>query len=286
MMTKLAPHPLFGGDTAPFTNLDAWDGYPAERERVLGHLAANGIDNTVVLTGDIHSTWASDLPLDPFSTYDPTSGAGSLAVEFVTASVTADNLDEITGVPSDPSEAQLETIYPQLKDVELDSHGYFVLDLLDARAQADWFYSEILAPAATEVWARGWLTNDGENRIVEAAAPAAEKPSPPPLAPAAPPNPTSAEAGAPTDAALLVVGSYPNPASDRATIGYVLARPQALRVALYDVRGREVAVLLDAEQPAGVYTLHFDAAPLASGTYLYRFTADGRTVTRKMTVQR
>jgi hypothetical protein len=83
-----------------------------------------------------------------------------------------------------------------------------------------------------------------------------------------------------------VVGSYPNPASDRATIGYVLARPQALRVALYDVRGREVAVLLDAEQPAGVYTLHFDAAPLASGTYLYRFTADGRTVTRKMTVQR
>ncbi|MEE4298791.1 MAG: alkaline phosphatase D family protein, partial [Pseudomonadales bacterium] len=78
---------LGGMGDVPILNTDQWDGYAPARARVLGHLAANGIDDVAVLTGDIHSSWAMDLAPDPFGGgYDPATGRGSLAVEFVTPS--------------------------------------------------------------------------------------------------------------------------------------------------------------------------------------------------------
>ncbi|KAK7683869.1 hypothetical protein QCA50_013247 [Cerrena zonata] len=41
--------------------LDAWDGYRANRNRILNHLYDNHIDNTIVLSGDSHANWVSDL---------------------------------------------------------------------------------------------------------------------------------------------------------------------------------------------------------------------------------
>jgi alkaline phosphatase D len=41
--------------------LDAWDGYTANRKRVLEHIRDNKIDNTVILAGDSHASWVSDL---------------------------------------------------------------------------------------------------------------------------------------------------------------------------------------------------------------------------------
>ena len=73
-------------------NVDQWDGYPAERARVLGHLRDRGIRDAVFLTGDIHSGWAAELPADAL-TY-PVNG-DSVGVELVCTSVTSDNLDDI-----------------------------------------------------------------------------------------------------------------------------------------------------------------------------------------------
>jgi alkaline phosphatase D len=69
----------------PFFNMDAWDGYPAARQRLLGFLAQRCRSNPVVLTGDIHSAWAADL-LEDFD--DPASGV--VASELVTTSITSD----------------------------------------------------------------------------------------------------------------------------------------------------------------------------------------------------
>jgi alkaline phosphatase D len=63
---------------------DSWDGYPAARTRILQHLHSRQIANPVVLGGDIHSFWATDLKLD-FA--DPTSA--TVATEFVGTSVTS-----------------------------------------------------------------------------------------------------------------------------------------------------------------------------------------------------
>jgi len=68
-----------------FANLDQWDGYAPQRARLLGLLDAAGVSNPVVLAGDIHSAWFSDLKLN-FD--DPSSK--TVAVEFVATSISSD----------------------------------------------------------------------------------------------------------------------------------------------------------------------------------------------------
>jgi alkaline phosphatase D len=78
------PNPT-GGPPPFIANLDQWDGYAPQRTRLLRLLAERRVANPVVLAGDIHSTWLSDLKLD-FD--DPASP--SVAVEFVATSVSSD----------------------------------------------------------------------------------------------------------------------------------------------------------------------------------------------------
>jgi hypothetical protein len=51
---------------------------------------------------------------------------------------------------------------------------------------------------------------------------------------------------------------------------------------VYDILGREVAVLVNGEMIAGYHEVKFDAAGLASGVYLYRLQANGYAETRKL----
>lgn len=73
------------GSMTPIYNLDAWDGYQAQRARLLSFLAERRPSNPIVLTGDIHSAWAADLKRDFLDPASPTVGS-----EFVCTSVTSD----------------------------------------------------------------------------------------------------------------------------------------------------------------------------------------------------
>ncbi|KAL6748410.1 PhoD-like phosphatase-domain-containing protein [Haematococcus lacustris] len=55
-------------------NTDGWDGYAAERERILDTIEQHAIDNVVVLTGDVHSSFAMDVPREQFKAYEPETG--------------------------------------------------------------------------------------------------------------------------------------------------------------------------------------------------------------------
>ena len=67
MMAELAVK-ILGQDT--LYNTDQWDGYPLARNRILGHIQEAGINNAVVLSGDIHSAWVNDLePTSPKPTH-------------------------------------------------------------------------------------------------------------------------------------------------------------------------------------------------------------------------
>ncbi|EIM90126.1 uncharacterized protein STEHIDRAFT_50834 [Stereum hirsutum FP-91666 SS1] len=72
-----------------FIPADAWDGYRANRQRVLDHLFSNGINNTVILSGDSHANWVSDLAHPNDTSYDPITGAGAAGVEFAGTAVTS-----------------------------------------------------------------------------------------------------------------------------------------------------------------------------------------------------
>ncbi|MBO6574532.1 MAG: T9SS type A sorting domain-containing protein [Rhodothermales bacterium] len=76
--------------------------------------------------------------------------------------------------------------------------------------------------------------------------------------------------------------NYPNPFNPATTIQFGLDRAQTVRLAVYDVLGREVALLADGPQPAGAFQVQFDAGQLTSGTYVYRLTTPTGTVSRTM----
>lgn len=69
-------------------NPDQWDGYMAERQKIVDLIAGQSDKNVVFLTGDIHSSWASDIPKDVFG-YRIGRNTKAVAAEFVTPSVTA-----------------------------------------------------------------------------------------------------------------------------------------------------------------------------------------------------
>jgi photosystem II stability/assembly factor-like uncharacterized protein len=85
---------------------------------------------------------------------------------------------------------------------------------------------------------------------------------------------------------LALAQNYPNPFNPVTTLRFRVPAEQRVRLAVYDLLGREVAVVADAVVTAGEHAVQFDASRLASGVYLYRLTAAGGMVTRKMMVLR
>lgn len=63
--------------------------------------------------------------------------------------------------------------------------------------------------------------------------------------------------------------NYPNPFNSQTKISYALSLPGKVDLRVYDILGNEVAVLVNEEQSAGVYTVDFSADRLASGMYVY-----------------
>lgn len=163
---------------------DQWDGYAAARARVLGSLTENAIENVVVLTGDIHSSWGNDITSNPFdpASYDGATGAGSLAVEIVTPSVTSPGIE-------DPLQAQalvdaLAMTHPHVKYVNLDRHGYALLDVTPERVQAEWYHVEtIVERRSDEALAQTLQVLSGARHLTPAAAASVPRADAPPLAP-------------------------------------------------------------------------------------------------------
>jgi len=84
----------------------------------------------------------------------------------------------------------------------------------------------------------------------------------------------------------VTLSSYPNPFRQQATVEYALPKAQEVRLVLYDVLGREVAVLENGRKEAGHHTVRLNADQLASGVYFGRLKAGNKRLTQKITVVR
>jgi photosystem II stability/assembly factor-like uncharacterized protein len=78
--------------------------------------------------------------------------------------------------------------------------------------------------------------------------------------------------------------NYPNPFNPFTIIQYTVGEVSDVVLMVYDMLGRQVAELVNANQAPGSYEVSFDASGLSSGVYFYRLTAGGFTQTRKMLV--
>lgn len=150
-------------------NVDQWDGYTDDRRELLAHLTGRGIQDTVFLTGDIHMAWANDVPVRA-ATYPLSQSA---ATEFVVTSVTSDNLDDILRVAphtvSLVAAGAVKAANRHVKWVDMDSHGYGVLDVTAERAQMDYYaLSDKADPGAGSAWVRSYRTPSGTQRVERA----------------------------------------------------------------------------------------------------------------------
>jgi alkaline phosphatase D len=168
---KLQPAPLAAGGGV-FVNPDQWDGYQPARDRLYavleGDALHSGVDNCVVLTGDIHSAWASDLTRDPNNPevagggYDAASGEGSRAVEFVTTSISSPGLED----PDGSIAAFLRSVNPHIKYIDFNRRGYLLLDVTPSRVVAEWWYVDTVASVSNvEVFGAAFEAVHGTNRV-------------------------------------------------------------------------------------------------------------------------
>lgn len=117
---------------APY-NLDAWDGYYAEREILYGTL--KGLKKkVVVLAGDTHNAWSADLH----------SQAGDfVGVELATSSVSSPGMEKYLNIPLaqlQQFEMAFSTLIDELTYTNLNQRGYLTVSFTEQKMQADWIF--------------------------------------------------------------------------------------------------------------------------------------------------
>ncbi|GGP62124.1 alkaline phosphatase [Shewanella algicola] len=131
-------------------NLDAWDGYAYERE-VIYATAKSLNHNLVVIAGDTHNAWASEL----------TDTNGSVVgVEFATSSVSSPGLEYYLGLSDaemPATEAAIVGLISDLKYANLKDRGYLLLTFTADEVRSDWQYVDtILDKSFTSLDARNY----------------------------------------------------------------------------------------------------------------------------------
>jgi phosphodiesterase/alkaline phosphatase D-like protein len=179
------PGALLQAPVPTLLNSDQWDGYQADQAEVIAGLrAAKG--DPVVLTGDIHSSWATDIVVDRSRPAYESAG-----VEFVCPSVTSDGFYEIfgggtsaTAVPVtatvDAAAAAVQATNPWVRYLDGIGHGFTVIDVTPQRVQADYYLTPRPTPAVPDprvvptiepVRAASWRSLAGSRRVTKAPAP-------------------------------------------------------------------------------------------------------------------
>jgi alkaline phosphatase D len=146
---------------------DQWDGYPQERRQLIEAIGELDVQNVVVLSGDVHVGLAAELAEDPHMP--------PVAVEFVNTSITSQNLDDKMGwAPRTESlalEATLLGGMPHLRYIDLDSHGYSIVDVNRERVRFEWWnVAQLVGRVPGQTLAMSMSVNHGEPRLVSPAA--------------------------------------------------------------------------------------------------------------------
>jgi alkaline phosphatase D len=154
----------------PVANNDSWEGYRAARGRVFDMTANANVKHLVVLTGDVHSPWAFDLPRDPFDAtkYDPRTGRGAVGTEIVAPAVSSPNPITLERIPA------LYSSRPHLRYVAGKYRGYVVVDITPEQLQADWWVVPTITERSdSEQFAKGLVTHAARPHFEEVSSPAA-----------------------------------------------------------------------------------------------------------------
>jgi alkaline phosphatase D len=155
------------GNILPY-DLDAWDGYLSNRNRTLSHLTRNNIGNNIVISGDSHASWVSDLVWLGNANYSSGAGSGALGVEFAGSAVTSPCPygQNITIARANNFSQALTSANPELQWQDLYYRGYFELQLGYDEVNASFFGTpNIKNSNADEISIANFTVKSGENRL-------------------------------------------------------------------------------------------------------------------------
>ena len=151
-------YPWLPASEMPLRNMDAWDGAPAARDRILRTLQEAKVRNTVVLTGDMHRGCAFELKQD---SRNPNSAC--VGVEFLATSISSGG----DGTEKMENADALRAHNPHLKFIS-DQRGYNRHTVTSARWQADFrVVSQINAPGAAVSTRKSFVTEAGKPGLVD-----------------------------------------------------------------------------------------------------------------------
>jgi alkaline phosphatase D len=224
----VGPLKLFG----KILNNDQWDGYSFERARLFDFINNNNINNIVVLTGDIHTFWANDLPFGK-KAYSPTARENAAGVEFVTSAVTS------TGLPFAIAPAIVSALNPSTLDCQLDKRGYILLDINKERAQGDYYFIPTVdRPNTTITYRTSWYSPDGLNHLFNSKVASVADYTNIDFAPK--------EVRPNTATAInenkfgTILGAYPNPFISTIGLQFFVDQPKKLTFEIFDMAGKLV----------------------------------------------
>lgn len=279
--------------------LDSWDGYPMERKKILNHIASNQIDDVVILTGDIHAAFANEVadPVNdtgngyaPVANYDPITGMGAGAVEFVTPSISSDNFDELFN-PFIAAfiESKFNTPLPNgnapnphTKFLDMDRHGGFILSVDSSKAQADYYFVDTrLAPSDSMYFETGLNVSKGTHLLNLTGTNYPAKGS---QAIPAPLKPRTYLIGLDENAIPEInLNLYPNPAKDVLNIKCKEFAGKQLDIKVYDLSGKTIR-FIRLKKFNG--SLKLKLADYPPGNYFISFERKDETHIRKIQIVR
>ena len=146
---------------------DTWEGYQASRDRIFDFLQAERVRDLAILGGDLHSSWALDVPRNPVSGYRAATGEGSLGVEILAPAISSPALFAAPGLRE--RVPLLRALLQNLKYLEGESRGYVIVDITPERLQAEWFFVPTVDQRSTdETRAAAFICERGSARFVSA----------------------------------------------------------------------------------------------------------------------
>ena len=134
---------FLGAQITPL-NVDAWDGFNAERQAITGALREAKVRNYLVVTGDLHTYMASNVKHN-YGDTNPLNFSNYVGAEFMTPAVTSANLGEMLGAKLDATQRSLlmkglaapavRLNNPHVQFFDSDRQGYSTLELTDTYAE-------------------------------------------------------------------------------------------------------------------------------------------------------
>jgi alkaline phosphatase D len=138
------------------SNLDAWDGYPAARERLFAMLKVHAT-NPISLAGDTHNGWAFNLA---------NLKGEAVGVEWGTPGISSPGLESYVPLPSEQMQALLKGASPELVACDTSQRGWTQLTLTPEAAAAQWrFVSSVVEPVFTTQSGPELIADEGHRRL-------------------------------------------------------------------------------------------------------------------------